>query len=261
MSNPNERIIAIAINTYRESIRSKILYSIIFFAALLLVVATFFGTVTIGDQIKVIKDFGLFSISIFSVAYAVIAGAALLHKELSRKTVFNILAKPVYRWEFLAGKYFGMLLTVAVMLVFMGAGLLLFAGLFQGNADILMLQAYYYIFCELVIICAAAIFFSSIVVTPMLSGLFTFGLFLAGRAITSLLYFVKDGSVTGLLALILKALKYTLPNLEKFNVSNQIVYGHSLSASHMFWSGLYAAGYAAVLLILATVIFGRREFN
>jgi len=79
------KILYIGINTYRESVRSKILYSLIFFAVIVVCVSAFFGSVTIGDQVKVIKDFGLFAISLFSAAYAVISGSALLSKELSKK--------------------------------------------------------------------------------------------------------------------------------------------------------------------------------
>ena len=85
-----DKVMNIALNTVRETIRSKILYSLFFFLILLLAVSAFFGTVTIGDQEKVIKDFGLFALSLFSVLYAVISGSLLLAKELQRKTLYNL---------------------------------------------------------------------------------------------------------------------------------------------------------------------------
>lgn len=251
----------IACNTLRESIRSKILYSLLFFAALILIVSAFFGTVTIGDQIKVIKDFGLFCASIFSVAFAVISGAALLHKELSRKTVYNILAKPVGRGEFLVGKYLGLFGTTAVLVTLMSAGLFVFVYLFEGSFDLLIWQAAYYMLLELVIVCAAAIFFSSVVVTPMLSGLFSFGIFLAGRSTDYLLYFVNGSATPTAATKVLTLLYWILPHLNLLNVSDQIVFGNALDGEHMIWSTAYALAYATALLMLATFIFRRREFN
>lgn len=251
----------IALNTYRESIRSKILYSLMFFAVLLVCISAFFGTVTIGDQVKVIKDFGLFSISLFTVAYSVISGSALLYKELSRKTVYNILARPVHRWQFLCGKYFGMLMTATVMLFLMGVGFSIFVMLFEGKFDLLLGVAYLHILFELMIVCAATIFFSALVVTPMLSGLFSFGVFLAGRSAGLLLYFINDGSVSGLLSHLLRGLYAVLPHLEMLNVNDNIVYGIAPPVKQVVLSGGYAALYGVTLLVLANLIFRSREFN
>ena len=252
---------AIAISTFRELVRSKILYSILFFAFLMVTASYFFGSVTIGDQVMVIKDFGLFSISLFSVAFAVISGAALLHKELSRKTVYNILAKPVTRAEFVFGKYLGMLFTVGLMILMMGLALSIFVYLFIGNLDYRLAQACLYILTELMIVCAAAIFFSSIVVTPMLSGLFTFGIFMAGRSTSQLLYFVESGHAAGFSGKVIQLLYWLLPRLDLLNVGNDLVYGASIGADHFLLSLLYAVGYSGILLILASAIFKRREFN
>lgn len=241
--------------------RSKVMYSVLFFAAFVIAIAALFGTVTIGDQIRVIKDFGLFSISVFTVGYAIIVGAALLHKELSRKTVYNILAKPVHRSEFILGKFLGMLFTSVVMVVVMGAGLMVFVWLFSGVPDWLLPQAFYFIFLELVVVCAASIFFSSIVVTPLLAGLFTLGVFLAGRSAEYLLHLADKMELTGAIKSLLHAVYWVLPHLHQLSIANSIVYGERLSLQHAIWYSTYAAGYAGVLLCLASILFRRREFN
>lgn len=255
------RISAIAWNTYRESVRSKLLYSVFFFAALLVAVSALFGSVTIGDQVKVIKDFGLFAVSFFSVAYAVISGATLLQKELSRKTIYNILAKPVHRWEFVCGKYFGMLLTAALMTAMMGAALTLFSFLFDWKVDLLLMQALYFILLQVAIVCAVTIFFSSIVVTPMLSGAFSFAIFLAGRSTEYILRLMENGQPSAALQHLLYAAYWMLPHLNQLDAANHVVYGIPATAGAMLWGLLYAAGYSGVLLVLGTLIFSRREFN
>jgi Cu-processing system permease protein len=256
-----DRVLLIALTTFRESVRSRVLYLVAFCAVILVAVAALFGTVTIGDQLQVIKDFGLFSVSLCPVGFAVIAGSALLHKELAKKTVYNILAKPVPRYEFILGKYLGMLATSTLLLMLLGIILSLFVMLFGGAFDASLLQGYLFSFFELVIVCAAAIFFSSCVVTPLLSGLFTFGVFLAGRSTEYLLYFVKEGAVEGLGRSILQALYYALPHLNDLNIANELVYGKTVTLAYTLYAGLYAVGYAGVLLVLAQMIFNKREFN
>jgi len=255
------KILDIATSTFRESIRSKILYSILVFVVLLLGMSAFFGSVTIGSQLQVISNFGLFSVSLFSVLYAAISGAALLHKELSRKTVYNILARAVTRSEFLVGKYLGMLYTVTAMVAIMGAGLFAFTAVLEGSPSWSLLTACFHIWLELIIICAAAIFFSSIVVTPLLSGMFTFGFFLAGRSAEYLLYFIKQDLVSGWQAWLLQGLYVLLPHFDRINISDLSVYGILPAPAQTLAALVYAAGYAAVLLILADIIFRRREFN
>lgn len=256
-------ICCLALNTFRELVRSKVLYAVFLFAAALVFVASLFGAVTIGDQILVIKDFGLFSISISSVVFAVIAGASLLSKELSRKTIYNVLSKPVHRYEFIVGKFLGILAAVTLLLSLMGISLVAYVSVFQGRLDWSLGIAFFGIVLEMVILCAAALFFSSIVVTPVLSGLFTCGVFLAGRSVEYLLYFIQEQLVEGLYAQMLKGLYAVLPHLSALNLSASVVFGAERlpTRQHLMNLTAYSIGYAATLLVLATIFFRKREFN
>lgn len=257
-----QQVLAIARITLLELIRSKALYSVFFFAAAMVSAAAIFGSVTIGDQVLVIKDFGLFSISICSVAFAVIGGASLLEKELTKKTVYNILSRPLARGQFILGKYLGMLGTICIIVALMMAALQTFLFFFTYSVDGRLWLGAYSIILEAAIICAAALLFSSIVVTPLLSGLFTFGLFVVGRSVDYLLYFIEQGTLQGVLASILKATYYLLPQLSKLQVSNELVFGidEQLSA-RLSWGSIYSVAYSAILLAIAVLIFRRREFN
>ena len=251
----------LAINTFRESRRSKVIYMFILLAALVILLSAFFGSVSVGDKVKVIKDFGLFSISIFAVAYAVFAGTTLIQKEIYHKTIYNTLSKPVRRWEFLCGKYFGILMSIFMLIIIIGLGLSLFVFLFEQKLDLNLFYAYLYILLEISIVCAAAMFFSAIVITPILSGIFTLVLFLVGRSIESLSFFIDQGLASGSSAKFLEVLQVILPNLNKLNISNSIVYGHLPSTDHIGFSFGYAAGYTIILLALASIIFQKRELN
>ena len=247
---------ALALVTFKETVRSKILYSVLFFAVAVVGFSSIFGRVTIGDQVIMLKDFGLLAISLGSILFIVISGGSLLQKDLSKKTIFNILSKPVHRSEFLFGKYLGMVGTVLVLIALMGLLLTLLTSLLEEKVDLLMFQAYGYIALEALIICAAAIFFSALVVTPLLSGLFTFSIFLAGRSSDYINKFTEmsGSTITGYAY-------WLLPHLDRLNIGNGVVYGESPTAESFFWSLLYVVGYSGCLLTLGVLAFSRRQFN
>jgi Cu-processing system permease protein len=250
------RILAISLTTQREIIRSKILYSIFFFISLVMALSTFYGNSSLGDQVKIIKDFGLMSMSLFSVAFCVIAGASLLSKELARKTVYNILGKHVYRGEFLVGKFLGVFSAAVVMIMLMGAVLTLYISFFERRLDLLLFQAYFYILLELFIVCALTIFFSAMVVTPALVGLFTFSVFLAGRSAEQVLRFAELSGTS-----FPRFVYYVIPHLSDMTVANEVVYGKSRSCAAMIDTSLYSILYASILLLLGTWMFRKRQFN
>ena len=252
----------IALNTFRELVRGKTLYSVIFISAMIVAVSALFGSVSVGDQILVVKDFGLFSISASAVVFAVITGASLLHKELERKTIFNILSKPVKRWEFVIGKFLGMYCTQLIFLLLSSLVLCIFASFYNSHFDSNLLIASAFIALELLIVCASTLFFSALVVTPALSGLFSLGFFLAGRSVDYILSFIQQQEIPdGIISNSLKGVYYLLPHLPQLNISNDVVFGIIPGLNYIAWTALYALSYASALLILASILFSRREFN
>jgi ABC-type transport system involved in multi-copper enzyme maturation permease subunit len=249
---------AVALNTCREAVRNKILYSVVFFAVILLGISAFFGSVTIGDRVKVIKDFGLFSLSFFGAIITILSGTTLLNKELKQKTVYNILSKPIERWQFIAGKFLGIWMTVSLLTLLMGLGLTGFCAAFEGRFDPLLLQGTAFCILELMIVAAVTIFFSSLVVTITLSGMFTLGAYIAGKSVEYLVYFTRDGENRALVALV-RAAELVLPDLSLFNLSNQLVYGVPATLAQFNYGAAYAAAYSVVMVGLASLIFDRRE--
>ena len=152
-------ILAIALNTSREAIRNKVLYSILLFACLVTAISAAFGSASIGDTSKFVKDFSLFSISLFGVVTTVVLGVTLLHKELVKRTIYNILSKPVARWEFLLGKFLGLLATLAIMMLLMTAALLLLLWFLEHRIDWELLPVIGAMMLELAVLLAVAIFF------------------------------------------------------------------------------------------------------
>lgn len=254
------KVIAIAQHTFREAVRNKILYSVLFFAALIVAISALFGAVTIGNQVKVIKDFGLFSLSFFGAIMAMISGVTLLNKEIKQKTIYNILSKPVYRWEFIVGKHLGLSLTIGVLVSLMGCCLVVFTALFEGRIDWLLFEGILFCVFEVVVVSSVVIFFSSLVVTTTLTGLFTLGTYIAGRSISYLRYFTERGEgYNPVLSALVKVFDWILPDLSLFNISDSIVYGNAVSGRVALLAFLYCVSYSAVMLVLSSLIFSKRE--
>lgn len=254
------KIFAIALNTAREAIRNRILYSILFFAIFVVGVAAVFGAVSIGDQMKFVKDFSLMSVSLFGVIIAIVLGVNMLHQELVRKTILNILSKPVARWEFMVGKFSGLVATLALVLTLMCAALIGFLSLLEDRVDWGLALAAGVALTEVVVVIAIALFFSALVVTPTLAGLFTAATFIAGRSSGYLNYFFSDEHPPVLRG-VAKILSWMLPRLDRFNISEQVVYLDHVDVSHLIVLFAYGMAYAGVLLLLSIALFSRREFT
>ena len=253
-------IFTIALNTYREAIRNKIMYLLIVFAIAMVGISALFGAVSIGNQEKVIKDFGLFAMSFIGTIATIVAGVNLLNKEISRKTIYNILSKPVSRWEFIIGKFLGLSITSSLIVCLMGCGLLVFSSFFEGNYDWLLLQGMLFSLLEMQIIAALVIFFSSLVITTTLTGLFTFGTYIAGRSVEYLSTFLYEKEeISSALRATIQIMDTILPKLSIFNIGDRLVYGNSASIQELVFAMTYACSYAAIAVILAILIFEQRE--
>ena len=252
------RTFAIALNTAREAIRNKLLYSILFFAVVVVAVAALFGSVSIGDPMKFVKDFSLMSVSLFGVAIAVMLGVSMLHKEINRKTIYNILAKPVARWEFIVGKFLGLVATLTLVVALMTAALLAIVAVFEGHIDWTLALGAQMTVLELMILVAVALFVSAVVVTPTIAGLVTAAAFVAGRCAGYLEYFGGPDQPLALRG-VARGLYWVLPHLDRLNVANQVAYGDPVAASYVLTVAVYAFAYTGILLLFAIFMFSRRE--
>jgi ABC-type transport system involved in multi-copper enzyme maturation permease subunit len=252
------KIRAIAGITFKEAKRDRILYLLFFFAAVAIIASRVLAILTVGDRVKIIKDVGLASISIFGVLMAVLIGTSLVYKEIDKKTIFTLLSKPLHRAQFILGKFFGLVLTLFVMTVGMGLIFLAITYLYTYRAEWTMLVAIAYIFLELVLITAVAILFSSFS-TPILSSIFSLAFYLIGHLSWGLELLIKKMKAgVGRTA---AQLFYTfLPDLENFNFKTEVVHGLPIPARIYLYSLLYGVCYTAFILALAILIFRRRDF-
>jgi ABC-type transport system involved in multi-copper enzyme maturation permease subunit len=262
----------IATNVFRESVRDKVLYNLVAFAVLLMAASFLIGQLTVGQDMKIIKDLGLAATSLFGLFIAVFIGIGLVWKEVERRSIYTLLSKPIARPQFILGKYAGLLLTLAVNVAAMTVAfyavlaVLAWTSTPQAKAvwdapalDPRMLVAVLLIYAELAIVTACALFFSSFS-TPMLSAALTLALYVIGSFNADLRNFesVVDSPAAAWLA---RFLYYTLPNLAPFDVKSAVVHGQPVAAGYVLLTLAYAVVYISILVTATMAVFSRRDFK
>jgi ABC-type transport system involved in multi-copper enzyme maturation permease subunit len=264
--------LAIARNVFRESVRDKVPYNLVLFAVLLMGGSYLLGQLTAGQDVKIIKDLGLAATSMFGLFIAVFIGIGLVSKEVERRSVYSLLAKPIRRSQLILGKYAGLVLTLTVNVSVMAAALYVVLAYMLWHAppglvesweapalDPALLKAIALILVELMLVTAIAMFFSTFS-TPMLSAALTFALYVVGHYSADLrnLQDVVDSPAAAGLA---RGLYWVLPNLSQFDVKAAVVHAQPVPAGYLAVAVAYAAVYIAALLVGATFIFSRRDFK
>jgi ABC-type transport system involved in multi-copper enzyme maturation permease subunit len=260
------RIWAIALNTFREAVRNKVLAILVLFAIALMGFSLVLGQLSLHEELRIIKDLGLAGISIFGVIISLFLGVNLLSKELDRKTVYAVIPKPLHRHEFLLGKYLGMVVTITALVGLMSVVLAGFVLMQGGEHGVIMLRAEVLVLLELLLLMAVAMLFSSFS-SPWLSAMFAGSLWVIGRNSAELEAFATgklDGSAGGRL---LELLLELLPDFRMFFVSGAnfdetVVSVHEsfVSWSYVGSAAAYALTYGALCLLVAVLLFRRRDF-
>jgi ABC-type transport system involved in multi-copper enzyme maturation permease subunit len=253
---------AVATNTFREAVRDRVLYNLVFFALLMMGAAILVGQISIGIEESVIVSLGLTAISVIGIFIAVFIGVGLVSKEMDKRTLYALLAKPVERWEFLFGKFAGLVLTLAVNTAAMAVGLCIAIWTVKHQlerSDWYVLVAVYLILLKLALIVALAMLFSCFT-TPFLAILFTVGIYIAGLFAEDLRIMQSVNLTPGTMRL-LRGISYLLPNFENFNVMGAVMYARGVPARLIWHNTGYALAYAALVLVAAGMVFSRRDLK
>lgn len=284
------KVYQIAKNTFRESIRDKILYVIAFFAALMMLASLALGWISIGDQLQVVEDFSLGILSFFGALMAVFVGTGLIYKEVDKRTIYTILSKPVARWQFILGKYFGLLAVLALAMAGMLLAALVFVYYAATNPEVTRANefaptvewgwysmAVVMLFFEMMVVVSLAMLFGSIA-SPILSAIFTFSAYLLGQVAATISYMftsfipAEDPSQAAeglsafatrsyfLLKPLSEAIFYILPDLQHFQIRNQVVLGPPPTWSQALWGMGYGVAYSAAVMVLTVILFNRKRF-
>ena len=252
----------VAVNTFREAVRDRVLYNLIFFALLMIAASIVVGEISIGINRMVIVNLGLSAISLIGLVMAIFIGVGLVSKEIEKRTLYSLLARPIHRWEFLAGKFGGLLLTLVVNTTFMTLGLggaLYYVGHPFVRGDAAILVAVYFILLELALVTAVAMLFSCYS-SPMLSTLFTIGVYVTG-------VFAKDirgvGDLSGstIVKFVTRVVYYLVPNFDNFNVISAAAHGEAIGFGLIWQNTVYTLIYVLLVLLAATAVFSGRDLK
>lgn len=252
-------VLAVARGTFREAVRDRVLFLVFGFGVLLLALTRILSPIAMGEGPRITVDLGLSALGLLGVVIVALVGTNLVHKEIERRTIHVVLSRPVGRASYLVGKWAGLAGTMAAAVFAMGAILVVVAALMQGPAAIgPVVQAVFLVALANALLAALAVLFSSLS-TPILSVVYTLGIYATGWWSSDLRDFAKQ--MPGALGSIVHGVSYLIPNLDLFNLRPQVAHLETAPTLQLALAIGYAAAYATAVLALAVVAFERRELK
>jgi ABC-type transport system involved in multi-copper enzyme maturation permease subunit len=262
----------IAGGVFRDSIRDRIAYGLVFFAVLLIAASFLLAQLTAGQDVKIIKDLGLAASSMIGLFIAVFFGIGLVTKEVERRSIYSLLSKPVTRSQFIVGKYIGLVMTLLINLSVMAVALYLVLAYFDwvtpasvkaawesSALDPRMLEAFALIGVELMVMTAVTLFFSTFS-SSFLSAVLAAGVYIVGHFGDDLK--TLDMTVNSwFLPMLGRAAYYLMPNLSRLDVRAAVVHAEPITGAYMAVTTLSSGLYILTLLVGATIIFSRRDLQ
>jgi ABC-type transport system involved in multi-copper enzyme maturation permease subunit len=252
------QVVAIAVNTFKETIRDRVLAVIVVFALLMIAGGLWLGSISLGEQGRMMKDFGLVAVTGFGLIVAVFVAAGLVHKEVEKRTVYVLFSKPVSRVAFISGKFAGLCATMAVVLVGMALFLFALVWIVDGEPSGMVLVAVLMVYVQLLAIMAVTIFFSTLG-SAILASVLGICVFVAGQLSQNVLALTRLGKnpVTEALSWVIYVI---IPNLAAVDVKAGVVGEQTLAWGQIGLWTLYLLAYVMVVLALAALVFRRKEF-
>ncbi|GBU20191.1 hypothetical protein R80B4_00067 [Fibrobacteres bacterium R8-0-B4] len=251
-------IYLVALNTFKETVRNKVLYNILLVAAVVLLLAMSFGDLSVMSRVQVMSDFGLAAMSLTGLLLAVFIGVGVLGAEIADKTVYGVLCKPIDRIQFIVGKFSGLFVTLALNFLLIALIFVTAITIMTGRApQTEIFYAVLLLLVEMSVVIAAAIAWSCFT-TPTLAAIFTISFYVAGH-LNDLITLSADAQSNPFVKAVLTALHYVLPNLEYFNIRTAVVFALPIAHGHIFFATIYGLLYTGLLLLISSVLFDRKD--
>ncbi len=264
------RIFAITSTGFKEGIRERILYLLLLFALLMMFASYGLAALSMGEYIKVTQDVGLASIMIFGALIAIFMGASIVYKDIEQKTIYTILTKPIKRYEYIIGRFFGLASLVGVVTIFMA--IIFFAILFSFNRNVYYTQwairtifttdivlAIVYSYLSMLIVIAISLFFSTFT-SPIVASIITFFVYIIGNGLDTIISLVHKVN-SRVAKVLLRVLYYILPNFGNLNLRDLAIYGIVPSPSHLALLAVYTVVYIVIMLMLSALVFSKKEMR
>jgi len=253
------RVWAISKNIFCEGIRQRVLMLAVVFAIALVFLSVFLGPFSLGEISKIIRDFGLAVSSLLAIFIIITIGAAILYRDIERRTIYTIITRPIKTNEIILGKFIGLSLLVIVLVIMTAIIQQLVIFLFEIKFDPYILIAPLISIFEIMIMVGILLLFSSFS-SSVFSSIMTIIFYIVGHMSPDLKLFADTVKAPGL-KLLTKFFYYILPNLENFNLRTEVVYHLSLPRDQILFTISYGFAYTILLICLSVIIFEYREFK
>lgn len=251
------RILTIALNTYREAVRDKILYVLLLFAGATILSSKALGYISVGEDMKIVTDISLAAISVFGALISIFVGTSLVYKEIDKRTIYTILSRPIWRFEFILGKYLGLSMLIATVTVIMGLVAGAYILVLGGTVNFMFAEALLLIFWKLLLLTALSVLLSTLT-SPILGAIVVLSSYFIGHA-TGILMDLPAQFDNSILKEGIAIAYYTIPNLSNFDIWREYANGVAVPHSYVAWTLVYGTVYTCLLLFLACIAFHDRD--
>ncbi|HEY6873440.1 MAG TPA: ABC transporter permease [Geobacteraceae bacterium] len=263
----------IAVITFKEGIRNRAIYGISIIALLMLVVNFLISQMIMREVGKVAVDIALSTVSFSGLLLVFFVGINLMAKDLDRKTIYMVLARPISRAQYMVGKFLGMVGLIVVSNVILGgfaaASLFMlsrmYATYFQRFSWPMVVLALAFIMLMLILLSALSFLFASFTSTSFIALVLTIVTYLIGNSINDVKALVEAPQAVGITpspvtVKVVQIAYYLFPNLSFFDIKSQAAHGLALSSAYVCWTVIYGLVYTCLVIAIACLVFSRREF-
>lgn len=266
-------LLPVAVITFKEGIRNRAIYGITLLALMMLIVNFLVAQMVMREVGKVAMDIALSTVSFSGLLLVFFIGMNLLAKDLDRKTIYMVLARPISRTQYIIGKFFGIigLVTVSslVQAVFAATSLFilqrLYPAYFQRFSWSMLALAVGYIVLMLILLSALSFLFVSVTSKSFIALVLTIISYLIGISLADVKALVEAPQSVGIhpspvTVKVVQVAYYLFPNLSFFDIKTQAAHGLALSSSYIFWTVTYGLAYTCIVMAVACIVFSKREF-
>lgn len=251
------RVLAVATNTFREAVRDKVLYVLLFFAVVTIFGSKAIGYVTVGQDEKIVMSISLAAVSVFGALIAIFVGTNLVYKEIDKRTIYTIISRPMHRYEFVLGKYLGLALLIGLVTLTMtlvATAYILFLG---GRVSVTYFEAVLLMYWQLLLVTSLSVLLSSLT-SPILGAIIVFSCYVLGHA-TGILVDLPAHFEGTLVKELMEAVYYIVPNLDHFVIRSEAANGVPVRTSYVLWTLAYGTVYTVMFLTLAALAFEDKD--
>lgn len=252
-------ILSIANVVFKESLRNKVIISLIALSFIIIFISAFLDPIALGEKDRIVKDIGLGSISLFNLMIILLAGTRLIYQEIDKKTIYLIVTKPVSRTQIILGKFLGLMYIIDSICISTGLFLIAVMLIFRIPFSPLIILSIVFILLQFTLLASIVIFFSTFT-SPVMAGFFTMMTYIVGYLVKDLQFFIEKVASQAV-AVIIRIIVLIIPNFYYTDIKLNAVNNMPVSGSYIIFTVSYMLLYTVFFLYISSLIFQKREFN